>query len=121
MVSAAGPGECGPLSSALRNLSSLPFLLYQSVRISTQQPAGISPWVFSQAFTPSTVKRKSGFFAVSAEQSITQAGATKFLIGMVSVVLFGLSLPVIQCTGASKWVPECSPILSQFHAQPGPS
>src|SRR5215469_5894303 len=40
---------------------------------------------------------------------------------MVSVVLFGLSLPLIQCTGASKCVPECSPSLSQFHAQNGPS
>ena len=46
----------------------------------------MSPCVFSQAFTPSTVSRKSGFFAVSAEQSITQAGATKFFTGMVSVL-----------------------------------
>ena len=45
----------------------------------------MSPCAFSQALTPSTVNRKSGFFAVCAEQSITQAGATKFFTGMVSV------------------------------------
>jgi hypothetical protein len=102
-------------------LASLVLRLYQSVRISTQELAGMSPCVFSQAFTPSTVSRKSLFFVASAEQSMTQAGPTKFLTGIVSVVLFGWSLPLIQCTGASKCVPECSPSFSQFHAQNGPS
>ena len=28
--------------------------------------------------------------------------------------------PVAQCTGASKWVPVCSPVLMSFQYQPGP-
>jgi hypothetical protein len=27
---------------------------------------------------------------------------------------------VIQCTGASKWVPECSPVVKSFQYQAGP-
>ncbi len=30
------------------------------------------------------------------------------------------SRPVTQCTGASKWVPECSPVLMSFQYQAGP-
>src|SRR5688572_22054192 len=39
---------------------------------------------------------------------------------MVSVVLFERSRPVIQCTGASKCVPVCSPIEMVFQYQAGP-
>src|ERR1700740_2335101 len=102
MVSAVGPGECGPVASALRNSASVALRLYQSVRIKTHDPDGIAPWAFSQALTPSTVRRKSGFFAVSAEQSMTHAGATNLWAGMRSVVPSTYSLPVIQCTGAAK-------------------
>src|SRR4051794_36488160 len=40
--------------------------------------------------------------------------------GIVSQALSGRSLPVIQCTGASKCVPVCSPKRSVFQYQPGP-
>ena len=43
IASAVGPGECGPLASALRNVSVLPLRLYQSVRSSTQVPGSIAP------------------------------------------------------------------------------
>lgn len=39
---------------------------------------------------------------------------------MVSVVLSGRSLPVIQWPGASKWVPVCSPKRNSFQYQEGP-
>ena len=44
----------------------------------------------------------------------------KFSTGMVSVALFGSSLPETQWIGASKWVPVCSPHekLFQYHAGP---
>ncbi len=52
--------------------------------------------------------------------SITHAGPTNRPAGIVSVVLFGRSRPVIQCTGASKCVPVCSPMrmVFQYHAGP---
>ena len=40
--------------------------------------------------------------------------------GRVSVVPFATSLPVIQCAGASKWVPVCSPQAKLFQYQAGP-
>ncbi len=66
------------------------------------------------------VSRKSGFSADSAETSMTQAAAMKFSTGIESTVLSGRSLPLTQCTGASKWVPVCSDIekLFQYHAGP---
>ena len=51
---------------------------------------------------------------------MTHAGPTKRRAGIVSHVLSGRSLPVIQCTGASKCVPVCSPRCSTFQYQPGP-
>ena len=58
--------------------------------------------------------------ATSAVTSITQAGPTNRPAGIVSVVLFGRSRPLIQCTGASKCVPVCSPMrmVFQYHAGP---
>src|SRR6476659_9123763 len=52
--------------------------------------------------------------------SITQAGPTKRRAGIVSHDPSGTSLPVIQCTGASKCVPVCSPKrrVFQYHAGP---
>src|SRR5262249_56495454 len=85
MQSTVGPGECGPLSSALRKSFSLPLRVYQSVRINTQVPLAMSPCFFSQARTPSAESRKSGFFFTSALQSMTLTGATKFLGGILSV------------------------------------
>jgi hypothetical protein len=51
---------------------------------------------------------------------MTQAVAKNFSAGMVSVVLSGKSLPEIQWTGASKWVPVCSPQEKLFQYQFGP-
>ena len=51
---------------------------------------------------------------------MTQAAPTNLLAGMVSVVLLLRSLPVIQCTGASKCVPVCSPSRIVFQYQAGP-
>src|SRR5580700_11077522 len=52
--------------------------------------------------------------------SITQAGPTNFLGGMRSTVLSGRSFPETQWTGASKWVPVCSPVSNPFQYQAGP-
>src|SRR5271169_5013566 len=52
--------------------------------------------------------------------SITQAGPTNFFGGMRSTVLFGRSFPETQWTGASKWVPVCSPVSNPFQYQAGP-
>ena len=68
----------------------------------------------------SLVSRKSGSFAASFEQSMTNAGPMKRSGGMLSVALFGRSLPEIQCTGASKCVPVCSPQEKLFQYQAGP-
>ncbi|MOA68893.1 hypothetical protein D3C78_1967490 [compost metagenome] len=51
---------------------------------------------------------------------MTQAPAMNASIGMVSTVLSGWSLPVIQWAGASKWVPVCSEHEKLFQYQPGP-
>src|SRR5690606_15660634 len=45
----------------------------------------------------------------------------KLLGSMVSTELLGTSLPEIQCTGASKWVPVCSPQVKLFQYQAGPA
>src|SRR6476661_2101698 len=52
--------------------------------------------------------------------SMTHAGPTNRRGSIVSHVLLGRSLPVIQCTGASKCVPVCSPMWSVFQYQAGP-
>src|SRR5271167_1076960 len=39
---------------------------------------------------------------------------------MLSTVLSGRSFPLIQWTGASKWVPVCSPVSNAFQYQAGP-
>src|SRR5579863_7736687 len=52
--------------------------------------------------------------------SITQAGPTNFAGGMRSTELSGRSFPEIQWTGASKWVPVCSPVSNPFQYQAGP-
>jgi hypothetical protein len=92
----------------------------QSVRSSTHAPSGMRPCRDSQASSASLVSRKSGLAEASREQSITTAGATNFSGGIVSVVLLGKSLPLIQCTGASKCVPVCSFIEMLFQYQAGP-
>ena len=51
---------------------------------------------------------------------MTAAGPTKRRAGIVSQALSGRSLPVTQCTGASKCVPVCSPNDSRFQYQAGP-
>ena len=95
--------------------------LLQSVRNSTQAPAGIRPCLASHASRCDTSRLKSALAATSALQSTTQAGPMKALGSMVSTVLLGWSLPVIQCTGASKCVPVCSPQEKLFQYQPGPA
>ena len=88
--------------------------------MNTQARGGISPCSASHASTKSMVRRKSGSSSHSCEQSRTQASAMKFSTAMVSVALFGRSLPDTQWIGASKWVPVCSPQekLFQYHAGP---
>src|SRR5690606_34342105 len=66
------------------------------------------------------VSRKSGFSRDSFEQSMTQASAMNASMGMVSTVLLGWSLPLIQWTGASKCVPVCSEHEKLFQYQAGP-
>ena len=78
------------------------------------------PCFASHCLTKSIVSRKSGLSRASAEQSITQALAMKASTGIVSTVLSGWSLPVIQCAGASKCVPVCSEQEKLFQYQAGP-
>src|SRR5688572_11861396 len=94
--------------------------LLHPVRSSTHDAFGMGPFVFSHASTCSGMSRKSSFFATSAVTSMTHAGPTNLLAGIVSHVLAGRSFPVIQCTGASKCVPVCSPMrmVFQYHAGP---
>jgi len=61
----------------------------QSVRSSTHARSGMRPWRASQASTKSIVSRKSGFSALSADTSITQAAAMKFSAGIESTALSG--------------------------------
>ena len=51
---------------------------------------------------------------------MTHAGPMNRRGSIVSHELFGRSFPVIQWTGASKWVPVCSPIVIVFQYQAGP-
>src|SRR5258707_11174107 len=76
--------------------------------------------VASQSLIWAEVRRKSGFFSTSFVTSKTQAGPMNFLGGMRSTEESGKSLPVIQWTGASKWVPVCSPVSKAFQYQKGP-
>ena len=66
----------------------------------------------------STSSRKSGSFAAAAEKSSTAAGATSLAAGTWATS--SPSRPVIQCTGASKWVPVCSLVEMSFQYQAGP-
>lgn len=92
----------------------------QSVRNTTQAPAGMRPCFASQASRNGTSSSQSALAATSTLAFTTQAGPTKTLGSMVSTVLLAWSLPVIQCAGASKWVPVCSPQEKLFQYQPGP-
>jgi len=62
--------------------------------------------------------RKSASFATSAVMSITTAGATSVERGAWETS--SPSRPVTQCTGASRWVPVCSPVWMSFQYQAGP-
>ena len=62
--------------------------------------------------------RKSGSAAASALKSSTTAGAISR--GTGTWATSSPSLPVTQCTGASKWVPVCSPVMMSFQYQAGP-
>ena len=73
------------------------------------------------AFDVFRLQQEIGFGADSALKSSTQAGATSWEGGIVSVVLSGSSLPVTQWTGASKCVPVCSPSVIVFQYQAGPA
>src|SRR5690606_31012529 len=53
--------------------------------------------------------------------STTTAGAMKLPGSMVATEVWGRSLPEIQCTGASKWVPVCSAQVKLFQYQAGPA
>ena len=119
MAAALGPGVCGPSSRVLRNAAGS-VRLDQSVRISTQEPAGMRPCPASHASTPAGSSKKSSSAVTSREQSMTQAGAISRSGGIVSVWASGRSRPVIQCAGASKWVPVCSPQEKLFQYQAGP-
>jgi hypothetical protein len=66
------------------------------------------------------VSRKSALLSTSFDTSMTHAGPTKRRTGIVSHELPLRSLPVTQCTGASKWVPVCSPKFSVFQYHAGP-
>jgi len=56
--------------------------------------------------------------ATSSLKSSTTAGAMSR--GAGTWATSSPSFPVIQCTGASKWVPVCSPVVMSFQYQAGP-
>jgi hypothetical protein len=78
------------------------------------------PFLRSQAVTCSGISRKSSLRATSAVTSITHAGPMNRRGAIVSHRLSGRFFPVTQCTGASKCVPVCSPIVMVFQYHAGP-
>jgi hypothetical protein len=66
----------------------------------------------------STSSKKSGSSATNAVVSITAAALTRVPSGACDT--FGPFRPVTQCTGASRWVPVCSPVWMSFQYQAGP-
>ena len=112
------PGVCGPVSLAFRNSCWLPDRVSQPVRYSSQPRSGSGPWSASHCLTCSTSSRKSGSAAACALKSSTTAGAIRRPAGTWDTS--SPSRPVIQCTGASKCVPVCSPVLMSFQYQAGP-
>src|SRR5215469_3054780 len=112
------PGVCGPVSLAFRKASWLADLASQPVRYRSQPPSGSGPCSDSQCLMCSGSSRKSGSALASALKSSTTAGAIRLLSGTSETS--APSRPVIQCTGASKCVPVCSPVLMLFQYQAGP-
>ena len=112
------PGVCGPVSFALRNSSWECDRASQPVRYSSQPPSGSGPCSCSHLVMWLISSRKSGSAAASAVKSSTAAGAISRAAGTSATS--SPSRPVIQCTGASKCVPECSPVVKLFQYQPGP-
>ena len=66
----------------------------------------------------STSSRKSASAAACALKSSTAAGAISLVSGTCDTSW--PSRPVTQCTGASKCVPVCSPVVMSFQYQAGP-
>ena len=64
------------------------------------------------------LQQEVGVLRASAEKSSTAAGATSLATGTCDTS--SPSRPVIQCTGASKWVPVCSLVEMSFQYQAGP-
>ena len=103
---------------ALANSSGLSPRRSQPVRYNSQPPSGSGPCSASQVVTSSMDSRKSGSSAARSAKSSTTAGATSRAGGTWDTS--SLSWPVTQWTGASRWVPVCSPVrmLFQYHAGP---
>ncbi len=112
------PGVCGPVSFAFRNASWLCDLASQPVRYSSQPPAGSGPCSSSHFVMCSISSRKSGSAAACSLKSSTTAGAISLVTGTCATS--SPSRPVAQCTGASKCVPVCSPVLMSFQYHAGP-
>ena len=112
------PGVCGPVSFALRNAAWSSERASQPVRYSSQPPRGSGPFAASHCLTWSISSRKSGFAAASALKSSTTAGAISR--GAGTWATSSPSFPVTQWTGASKWVPVCSPVTMSFQYHAGP-
>jgi hypothetical protein len=117
--SADTPGECGPVSSALRNRSASVDRSSHPVRSSSQPPSGSGPWSVSHCRTSSIRSRKSGSAAVRSDMSTTAAGATN--VRNASCETSAPSRPDAQWFGASTCVPVCSPVWMLFQYQPGPA
>src|ERR1700722_4384457 len=112
------PGVCGPVSFALRKSCWLADLASQPVRYNSQPPTGSDPCSDSHCLMCSGSSRKSGSAAACALKSRTTAGAMRLVAGTAE--MSSPSRPLIQCTGASKCVPVCSPVLMSFQYQAGP-
>src|SRR6218665_330227 len=120
-VSWVGPGVWAPSARRLAKAEGSLSRFAQPVRNSSQAPAGMRPCRSSQALRKSTVSSQSSLPATSALASTTTAGPMKLRVSMVSTVLSGWSLPVIQWAGGAKCVPVWSPEEKLFQYQPGPA
>lgn len=93
--------------------------LSQSLRRTTHSPALIAPCL-APCLHMVDGQQEIRVGAAFWRQIQHVDGCHRRCTGRVGIAV-GIILPVIQWCGASKWVPECSPTFSQFHAQNGPS
>jgi hypothetical protein len=112
------PGLCGPSSATFRNAA----IRAPAPAGAKQHPGAGLDAAVSGLPVGDVVRRqqKSGSASDFGRHIDDARRSDETSAGMVSQAFSGKSLPVIQCTGASKCVPVCSPIRMVFQYQAGP-